>query len=144
MHGRFEKMDTADLGHHGTSAATGLYDVPRPAGVTVGLLRGRRPAGHAGATNLKFYRFVVCSLETKIRDALSALVRHHVRAFRPLEGGLGGVIAERRSLFVVGLGGTRILWPTAAALCEGAHALQRAGMVLCRRLLEQRAGRSIV
>src|SRR5436305_8906901 len=89
-------------------------------------------------------RAVLVALPANIAHDLAALVLEHVRTFRALQGGLGILIAERRGLLVINLGGAGVLRPAASALRKVAHALERAGMVLRRRFLEQRARRDIV
>src|SRR5450756_3136082 len=89
-------------------------------------------------------RTVVAALKTKIGDKISALVLDRVGTFDPLQRLLGVFVATRCGLFVIGLGGGGILRPAAAFLRERTHPLQRAGVILHGRLLEQDARTGIV
>ena len=82
--------------------------------------------------------------EAQIRHHVAALVLDRVGTAEPLERFLRILIAKGGGPLIVGFGGVGILWSTASFLRECAHPLQRTGMILRRRLLEQRAGRSVV
>src|SRR5581483_7673432 len=80
-----------------------------------------------------------CELEAQGGDELALLVLDRVGTTQSLQRLLGVLVAERSRALVIGLRGVLILGTAAPLLREGAHPLKRAGMVLRRRLLEQRA-----
>src|SRR4051812_42851957 len=82
--------------------------------------------------------------EAQRGDELALLVLDRIGAAQPLQSLLGILVAERCGALVIGFRGVLVLGPAAAFLGEGAHPLQRTGMVLRRRLLEQRARRDVV
>src|SRR5579871_81222 len=79
-----------------------------------------------------------------MRDDLAALVAQHIRTFQSLERGFGILVAERGGFLVIGLGGVLVLRATTAGLRKRAHPLERRGMSLRRRLLEQAARRDVI
>src|SRR3954449_6911962 len=84
------------------------------------------------------------ALEAQRGDKLALLVLDRIGTAQPLQRLLGILVAERCGALVVGFRGVLVLWPAAALLREGAHPLQRAGMVLPGSLFEQRARRGVV
>src|SRR5262245_21792682 len=84
------------------------------------------------------------ALEAKRRYDVSAFIFDHVGTLRALERRLGVFVAQRGGLLVIGFGGAGILRSAAPTLCKRAHALQCAGMILRRRLFEQRPRRNVV
>src|SRR5258706_602312 len=92
---------------------------------------GQRPDRLAAMTSRR--------LKAKIGDEISALVLDSEGASHAFQRLLGVFIAECRGPLVVGFRRGRILRPAAAFLGERAHPLQRAGVILPRRLLEESA-----
>src|SRR5258708_16422460 len=76
-------------------------------------------------------------LEAEIGDKIPALVLDRERAVQALRRGLGVLVAERRGALVIGFRGVLVPGPSTALLRARAHPLQRARMILRRRLLEQ-------
>src|ERR1700737_1327487 len=82
--------------------------------------------------------------KTKVGDKIAALFPVQEGAFDPLQRFLGVFITECCGTPVIGFGGGRIFRPAAPFLGECAHPLQRGGMTLRRRLLEQGARAGII
>src|SRR5207302_8175547 len=82
--------------------------------------------------------------EAQRGDELALLVLDRIGTAQALQRLLGVVVAECGGALVIGLRGVLVLRPAVAYLREGAHSLQRAGVVLRRRLLEQQACRDVV
>src|SRR5215813_8502478 len=82
--------------------------------------------------------------EAEVGDEVSALVADDPRTFDALERRFGVLVPGCRRLFVIGLGGARVLGAAASLLREGAHALERARVALRGGLFEQRPRRGVV
>src|SRR6266478_8011283 len=83
-------------------------------------------------------------LKTKIGDEIPALVLDREGASQAFQRLPGVFIAECCGPLVIGFRSARILRPAAAFLGKRAHPLQRAGVILRRRLLEQTARADVV